>query len=458
MQKKILFVKKNEIRLKMVAYSIIVFACAVLFLTLFGIYQIDVKYHSLMRATEQNIDAAKTIDLLDDYSDYLTEQAREYVITNNFDYVEAYFKEITNGLHKEHSLAILERQMFYDNQEICDLLDEFSDLSEEMKDYEIHAMKLMAVRNEVDPEAFPGGLEKYELTKEELHYSKQEELDAAYYLVFGKEYMELRKAADEKMTAVQNKIESVTRTQRVAASDKALHSIRFQTVCLILIFVALIALLMVFLIMVLRPIYTIEASMKKQERLKEVGPRELRDLVKAYNHMCELHAESKVELAHEAEHDALTGLLNRGAFEKLKGYLQESIEPTALILLDVDNFKSVNDTYGHQTGDEALKRVAELLKENFSTNDYPARTGGDEFAVIMTHITPKEKDVIRAKINAMNDKLAKQEGDIPKLSLSAGIAFAQIGYKPELYNMADEALYKTKENGKCGYTFYGDWK
>ena len=165
-----------------------------------------------------------------------------------------------------------------------------------------------------------------------------------------------------------------------------------------------------------------------------------------------------MELAHEAEHDALTGLLNRGAFDKLTRYLQESIEPTALILLDVDNFKGVNDTYGHQIGDEALKRVSELLKEHFRSNDYPARTGGDEFAVIMTNISPKEKDIIRSKLTAVNDSLSKAEGNVPKLSLSAGIAFAQIGYKPQLYKMADEALYKTKENGKCGYTFYGDWK
>ncbi len=458
MLKKLLSAGKKGLRLKTIAYSIIVFACAVLFLTLFGIYQIDIKYHSLISAAERNIDADKMIDLLNYYSDYLTEQSREYVLTMDYGFVEAYYEEATNGLHVKHSINVLKRQMFSDNQEICALLDEFTELTDEMMDADAHAMKLAAIQNGVDPELFPDKLAKYELTEEELAYSNQEKLDTAYYLLFGKEYIALRNEADTKIASVQDKIEVITKSQRDSASNQLLRSIGNQRVYIFIIFAALIALLFVFISLVLKPIYAIEASMKKQERLKEVGPRELRNLVTAYNYMCELNAESKVELAHEAEHDALTGLLNRGGFGKLKGYLQESVEPTALILLDVDDFKSVNDTYGHQVGDEALKRVAELLKENFRSNDYPARTGGDEFAVIMTNITPKEKGIIRAKITTINDTLSKEEGNVPKLSVSAGIAFAQIGYKPELYNMADGALYKTKANGKCGYTFYGDWK
>lgn len=458
MVKKILSGNRKGVRLKTIAYSIIVFACIVLFLTLFGIYQIDTKYHSVISATEQNIDAGKAINLMGYYSDYLTEQAREYVLTEDYGYAEAYFEEAENGAHIEGSLDILKNEMFPDNQEIRDLLDEFVGLSSEMMDAEVHAMKLVANRNGVDSDSFPDKLAEFELTEEELSYSDQEKTNAAYGLIFGKDYIALRNEANNKMSIVQEKIEFITREQREDASEKMLRSIRNQKIYLFIIFVALISLLFVFVILVLRPLYAIEESMKKQERLKEVGPRELRNLINAYNYMCELNAESKVELTHEAEHDALTGLLNRGGFVKLKGYLQESVEPTALILLDVDNFKSVNDTYGHQIGDEALKKVAELLKENFRSNDYAARTGGDEFAVIMTNITPKEKGIIRSKITGINDILSKEEGNIPKLSISAGIAFSQIGYKAELYKMADEALYKTKEKGKCGYTFYGDWK
>ena len=107
MQKRILLAKENGIRLKMVAYGIIVFACAVLFFTLVGIFQVNKKYQSLLSVTEQNINAVNAIDTLGNYSDYLTDQVREYVITMDFDYVEAYFEEIENGYYKQHSLTVL---------------------------------------------------------------------------------------------------------------------------------------------------------------------------------------------------------------------------------------------------------------------------------------------------------------------------------------------------------------
>ena len=126
MQNRILLAKKNGIRLKMVAYGIIVFACAVLFFTLVGIFQVNKKYKSLLSVTEQNINAVNVIDTLGNYSDYLTDQVREYVITMDFDYVEAYFEEIENGYYKQHSLTVWGRQMFSDDQEVCDMLDRFS--------------------------------------------------------------------------------------------------------------------------------------------------------------------------------------------------------------------------------------------------------------------------------------------------------------------------------------------
>ena len=274
MQKRILLAKENGIRLKMVAYGIIVFACAVLFFTLVGIFQVNKKYQSLLSVTEQNINAVNAIDTLGNYSDYLTDQVREYVITMDFDYVEAYFEEIENGYYKQHSLTVLGCQMFPDDQAVCDMLERFSDLSDEMVEFEIHAMKLIAVRNGVDEKILPKKLAAYELTEEELRFSEDEKITAAYYLVFGKEYMALRKEADDTMSEVQSRIESVTKSQRVAASDQVLRSIRNQTICLFLIFGALIAILLVFIIMVLRPLYAIEESMKKQERLKEAGPKE----------------------------------------------------------------------------------------------------------------------------------------------------------------------------------------
>jgi len=120
----------------------------------------------------------------------------------------------------------------------------------------------------------------------------------------------------------------------------------------------------------------------------------------------------------------------------------------------VDKFKTVNDTYGHAVGDLALKKVASLLEECFRSNDFPIRYGGDEFTVIMTEITPEQKGVIERKLKYINNTLQSLvDEEIPKLSVSVGIAFSEQGFSEDLFEKADGALYKTKENGRCGYTF-----
>ena len=85
--------------------------------------------------------------------------------------------------------------------------------------------------------------------------------------------------------------------------------------------------------------------------------------------------------------DSLTDLLNRGSFDRVLDIYVGGERPFAMILVDVDTFKSVNDTYGHSTGDEILKKVADRLKRAFRTIDYVCRIGGDEFAIIMVEMT-----------------------------------------------------------------------
>jgi diguanylate cyclase (GGDEF)-like protein len=159
----------------------------------------------------------------------------------------------------------------------------------------------------------------------------------------------------------------------------------------------------------------------------------------------------------EAAHDTLTGLLNRATFQGLCQKLQESKSPIALLVIDVDNFKSVNDTYGHEMGDSALIKVANVLSSCFRNEDYVIRYAGDEFAVLMIHITIEDKEKIASRIKQINDTLQNSNDKVPKLSISAGVAFSPAGYEEELFSKADQALYHTKTNGRCGYTIYGEY-
>ncbi len=158
---------------------------------------------------------------------------------------------------------------------------------------------------------------------------------------------------------------------------------------------------------------------------------------------------AREELSHEASHDRLTGLFNRSAYEMML----ESVDKDhmALILVDVDYFKSVNDTYGHDMGDRVLKRVADVLKHSFRSVDVICRIGGDEFVVIMTRADSTMRDLVRNKIARANEILRNPTDDLPPVSLSVGVAFSdRENPKGDIFKDADTALYRVKEAGRNG--------
>ena len=121
----------------------------------------------------------------------------------------------------------------------------------------------------------------------------------------------------------------------------------------------------------------------------------------------------------------------------------------------MDIFKSVNDTYGHATGDAILKKISNQLRTAFRSIDYVCRIGGDEFAIIMVQMTSNLSYTISDKITAVNESLTHPDDGLPAVSLSVGVAFSDRDNPGDsIFKDADKALYKTKENGKCGCTFY----
>jgi diguanylate cyclase (GGDEF)-like protein len=142
-------------------------------------------------------------------------------------------------------------------------------------------------------------------------------------------------------------------------------------------------------------------------------------------------------------------------FERqLEGLHDENI---ALILIDIDYFKTVNDTLGHDGGDAVLKKVAGQLTKYFRSSDYACRIGGDEFAVILTNIDESLKQVVETKVISLREGMMDTQDGLPEITLSAGIAFSEPNLTSEgLFKHADSALYLVKESGRNGYRFYVD--
>ena len=221
-----------------------------------------------------------------------------------------------------------------------------------------------------------------------------------------------------------------------------------------MLFVENIIIFILILLLIIRPLQIYIRCIREDRMMEITGSYEFKYLALTYNDIYEVNTANEAMLRYQAEHDPLTGIINRGAFEQLKELLRIRPIPLALLIVDVDKFKQVNDGYGHETGDKVLKKVAELLQEGFRATDYPARIGGDEFAVILTNMTEKQSQVIERKIGEMNDALTHPQDGLPVVSLSVGAAFSEQGFTDDLYRRADLALYEVKEHGRCGCRFY----
>lgn len=175
-----------------------------------------------------------------------------------------------------------------------------------------------------------------------------------------------------------------------------------------------------------------------------------------------IHAEklAEVKIKYAAEHDALTGAYNRGALSRLAKDKLERLgddNHTAFVIFDLDKFKEVNDTYGHQKGDQVLCALVKTIHRVFRREDCVCRLGGDEFAVLLEGMGSEE--LLLKKAKEICKIIANEHFHLTTapVTCSVGAAIApQHGTTfEELYKHADEALYLIKDKGRNGYCLYG---
>ncbi|MBM4001143.1 MAG: diguanylate cyclase [Planctomycetes bacterium] len=195
----------------------------------------------------------------------------------------------------------------------------------------------------------------------------------------------------------------------------------------------------------------IEANNKMQEQLQS-AEKKLEEQEKALE-----------EQIAAARTDTLTKLGNRRAFDaklaELEGLFRQQQRPSSVMMIDVDHFKKFNDTYGHQAGDEVLRSVARVLRDNVSSNAMVCRYGGEEFAIIFggCDLTIASPAAERARA-AIADSVVEFEGKQLRVSASGGIAQFRPNETVEaMVKRADDALYVCKEAGRnCGHWHDGE--
>jgi diguanylate cyclase (GGDEF)-like protein len=169
----------------------------------------------------------------------------------------------------------------------------------------------------------------------------------------------------------------------------------------------------------------------------------------------QLH-EANAKLAQLAVTDPLTGLHNR---RSLYSHLEREFirsqrykHPFAVAMLDLDHFKQVNDTYGHQTGDRVLKFLADVLRQTTRNTDVPGRFGGEEFMVLAPETGRETVAIMAERIREAVERQSRDLGDgMPRVTISIGAASTEILTATtfeDLVHLADEALYRAKREGR----------
>lgn len=421
-----------------------------------GIVHVMRDHNKLADITEEYIYVQEEAENLLIGSDFLTDRVRLYAVTKDLGYVEEYFTEVEETKRRDKALETLEEHMDGKDAEILTASREALELSNELMEMEMHAMKLAALSVDEAVSRLPLEIGDYPLTEEELSCTNEEKSDAAVGLVFSEEYRDMKRQIEEKISFVTERVITICEKEQAESENEMKTALIHQSIYTVLIVVLVIFSYIMIAVLILRPIRLYVNCIKNNNFLEITGAYEFKYLAATYNNVYEMTMEQQNMLRQKAERDALTGLLNRQSFEQLEESLRNPSKKLAFLLVDVDVFKAINDNYGHDTGDQALIKVANLLEDNFRKADYVLRIGGDEFAVIMEKITADKKQIIRDKIDAVNEVLQHPQGDFPKYSVSVGVAFSEQGFHDELFHQTDTALYHTKENGRCGYTFYDE--
>ncbi len=452
MNKKLYSPGRDGIKIKSINISMLVMIfiiCASVFVAAF---RLKSKVSDIIKGMEGYALCTKAVNDFRDTSDFLTNQVRLFLIKLDDSYAKNYFEEYSVSKNRDSAVNVIEQ---WHNSDDADLNMKMAfEESQLLAQTELYSIALIYNALGTETNNLPLEIKDIKLLPEDLMLSIEDKLTKAEDLLFDLNYQNSKNRINGYTTTV---LQYVLNDHLANQERDTIIFNRHFLVQIITILAMLFSGLTLFVatnILILSPIDYDIKSIRNEKKMHVVGSYEMRLIAKSYNALREKDEIKASVLKHKAEHDPLTGLINREAFNQIKEVLSDTAEPVAYLIIDIDFFKSVNDKYGHPVGDQVLKKIAAILSEQFRNTDYVARIGGDEFAVIMTKFGDTPEMVIQRKIETINRMLQNTEDGLPKVSLSVGVSISTMGYNIKLEEQADKALYHVKQGGRCNCSFF----
>ena len=439
-------IKGKGIKVNILSGIFIALGVVTMIASIFAIKRTYDKYDEMINSYQSVEVQREAADSFRDASDYLTDQSRRFVVTGDIINAENYFEEKYNTKRREAAIEKVENS--YTLELESSLLNNAMELSEQLVVQEIHAMKLAAQAMGLDESKLPKEIAAFELTQEELKLDSFRQQNLAVQLLYNSEYEDYK---DRINWDINNAIALIKDESGTQYRENEADLIFVLNMATLLVFIMFILLMLIFIfntLLVVKPAGKFVDLLDKKEKLPEIGGYEFRKFARKYNDIYRSNKKNRELLREQGEVDDLTGTLKAGTLELVRHNLTDNNEPLGIMLVDIDNFRSIKEANGYDMADKVVAKVANLFITSFKSSDYIIRTSQDEFEIFLLRMQQKDADMLSGRIHEINEKLKDSSDGVAAASVSVGISFSENGYTIEAERKADMALNSVKENGR----------
>ena len=441
---------KDGLSLRTIYIWMIIAALIISGLMFYATFSLTSTFQRLTDATENQIALDKAAHELMDASDYLTERVQRFTVNGDPRFMNEYFTEAFETNRREHAIE----KMSGDSRAsaVLEQLQEAMEGSRKLMHREYYAMRLVIeAKGYTD---YPAELQDVSLSEQDAVLSPEGKMRRATEMVLDDEYYDRKERIRTDLQESLDALEALTRNAESAAFDDVRGIMNYVRVIIVIQILGMVLLVWLTVRLGINPILKAVDRIKNDRPIEEEGANEFRYLARAYNGLTDQLSRENELLKEASRTDALTGIRNRLALRE--DYDSYQGHEVTVMLLDLDNFKTINDTRGHEEGDRILSETGRLLADAFG-REHCFRYGGDEFLVIYPDCSEAE---FRKKLDTImeNRPVFRDAGEVLRAGYSVGYVHAYVNEQRDLRDLfteADQKMYQIKRDKLRAETLAG---